>query len=294
MNSAQRNELLSKWIQPSSANEQLQQERAERMVNEAIAAWPAFDDISVKAYAKGSYPNNTNVRYDSDVDIVVECHEVFFYDDIDVYGMNIAPYDGPWGASTWRTEVVAAMCKKFGTSSIDTSGKIAIEISAVPGSRPSIDVVPSFLYRQYKNFGQVEEGSCVYTTDLNQVVNWPNQQLTNGKSKNTITGGRYKRFVRALKNAENTLVDTGAIAPMPSYFMECLVWNVPNNVLQHGDLEQGFRESLAVLYRGVTDIFVRNAWSEPNMIKPLFDEQKWTPEDAEKLLIETWNYLDYE
>lgn len=294
MNSTERNALLSSWIQPSSQNEEQQQERAQRMVEEAIAAKSVLDTVSKKIYAKGSYPNNTNVRNDSDVDIVVECQHPFFSEKASGITLtNTSSYEGVWTRSYWRECIIYALVDKFGASSVDTTGKIAIEIAAVTGSRPSIDVVPSFLYKRSITYDTAIEGTCVWTTDSKKVVNWPNQQLVNGRQKNTDSGGRYKRFVRALKNAENVLAANGAIAELPSYFMECLVWNVDNGILQYGDLEQGFKLTLAEIYGAVTNETRRSTLQEPNKIKPLFGNQKWAPEDAEKLVLEIWGYLDY-
>lgn len=80
------------------------------------------------------------------------------------------------------------------------------------------------------------QGSCVFPSDGGaKIVNWPIQQLdNNGRAFNTRSGGRYKYFVRALKNAENTLVAEGSIDSLPSYFMECLVYNVPASTLASG------------------------------------------------------------
>jgi hypothetical protein len=140
-----------------------------------------------------------------------------------------------------------------------------------------------------------EQGSCVFPKSGAKVVNWPDQQLSNGKTKNVNSGQRYKNYVRALKNAENTLVDEGSIEDLPSYLMECLVYNVPNPTLQLGTLDQGFRETLRWMYLRLDDGTAQEEWVEPNWCKWLFKgTQKWTPADAKQLVLRTWNYLDYE
>ena len=58
---------LSSWTGPSSSTEQDKQARTERMVRAAIDVHPAFTGCQMNVYAKGSYPNNTNVRTESDV-----------------------------------------------------------------------------------------------------------------------------------------------------------------------------------------------------------------------------------
>ena len=53
---------LGRWTKPSSDTEKDKQERTERMVRKAISDHPEFHDCNLTVYAKGSYPNNTNVR----------------------------------------------------------------------------------------------------------------------------------------------------------------------------------------------------------------------------------------
>lgn len=299
MTPVEREALLSRWASPSSPTEKDQQDRAERMVQDAIESWSAFDGVSYTIYTKGSYPNNTNVRADSDVDVVVECHEVFHYD----YESGViadpavgSPYERIWIPARWRSEVGKAMVHAFGSDSVDASGKIAVNISAVTGSRPSADVVPSFHYLRFLDATRrtSHEGSCVFDTTGKKIVNWPAQQLENGRAKNTATGGRYKRFVRALKSAENRLAELGQISDLPSYFMECLVWNVPNDVLTTGtSLSTGFEATLARLWTGL-DGGAAEQWVEPNQLKWLFPTGvKWSIEDGKGLVLATWGYLEY-
>lgn len=295
MTPSEREELLTQWVEPSSDAEQDRQERAERMVNDAIEASPIAGTLH-KVYPKGSYPNETNVRLDSDVDIVVECRECVYYDS----APGVAPpvqksaYAGPWTHGPWRAAVVEALRDCFG-SQVDASGKIAIFIPEVPGSRPSIDVVPSHEYHRYYGHGtyDYDQGSTVWTTDGKQIVNWPDQQLTNGDAKDRDTRGRYKQIVRALKRAENVLVERKTIEEVPSYFMECLVYNVDDAWLTQGTLDTAFRNAIGFLY-GAFEKGGHHAWLEPNRIKPVFgDEQKWTPSDAMTLLNAAWNLMGY-
>lgn len=299
MSAAERTELLGRWIQPSSENEQSQQERAEKMVRQAIADCDGLDGAAVAIYTKGSYPNNTNVRRDSDVDVVVELRDCLYYDYMPgVTGVEPPPppYKGPWNPERWRRAVVDALVAAFGAS-VDTSGKVAINVGAVAGSRPSADVVPSFNYRRYddayRNIRQ--QGSCVFPTDGGgQIINWPQQQLDNGRSLNEATGHRYKKYVRALKNAENSLVLTGDIEELPSYFMECLVFNASPSALAFGDLDDGFRATLLDLWDRLVAEEGTRTMVEPNRMKWLFaDGKKWAVQDGKDLVLATWHYLGH-
>ncbi|SDU16731.1 nucleotidyltransferase domain-containing protein [Jiangella alkaliphila] len=297
---AARQLLLSNWIQPSSANEQQQQERAERMVREAIDGSTAFSGSTLKIYTKGSYPNNTNVRRDSDVDVVVELQDCQYYEYLEgrsPAGRKHSPYVGPWTPATWRSAVRAALEAKFGKDSVDTSGTVAINVSAVPNSRPSADVVPSFAFIRYDDPAGItfHEGSCVFPTDgAQKIQNWPRQQLRNGRNLNDRSGRRYKEYVRALKNAENRLSADQVIKDLPSYFMECLVYNVPVATLKYGSLDDGFRETLAYLWENLDNGVAYADWVEPNELKWLFKgHQKWSVGDGKDLVMAAWNYLGY-
>jgi hypothetical protein len=300
MSASERRELISRWIKPSSDDEQTQQDRAERMIKKAIQASSAFNGSEVLVYTKGSYPNNTNVRRDSDVDVVVELQDCIYFDylpGVTPPSRSSSPYTGSWTQASWRSAVKSALVGYFGTGSVDTTGRIAINISAVPGSRPSADVVPSFDYRRYDDADQrtVHIGSCVFPSDGGaKIVNWPQQQFDNGRSLNTRTGGRYKNYVRALKNVENALVAAREIKDLPSYFMECLVYNVPAATLQSGDLSAGFGASLAYLWTRLEDGTAYDEMVEPNDLKWLFKgHQKWSVEDGKDLILASWKYLSY-
>jgi hypothetical protein len=62
MTAADREALLSKWIKPSSDDEQIKQDRAQRMVTDAVKAHVPLKTASLYVYAKGSYANNTRPR----------------------------------------------------------------------------------------------------------------------------------------------------------------------------------------------------------------------------------------
>jgi len=297
LSETERSALISRWIQPSSESEALRQDRAERMVREAINSHAEFRGVQKQIYAKGSYANNTNVRLDSDVDVVVQCDELFYYDFAPGVAASssttIAGYTGVWTPDAWRTEVCAALINHFGPSGVDHSGNVAILIRERPGSRPSTDVVPSFQYRMHLDGDgrAFHLGSAVHNTSGQRIVNWPQQQMDNGRARNDATGRRYKNYVRALKNAENLLCALGTMKPLPSYFMECLVWNAKNEVMQSGSLTDGFRYTLLDLWNGLASD-VHREWVEPNQIKYLFHPtQKWTPADGLALVQATWKHL---
>ncbi|MEU9230344.1 hypothetical protein AB0D40_39200 [Streptomyces massasporeus] len=268
--------------------------RAERMVRAAISHHTPFRGAKVVVEAKGSYPNNTNVRGDSDVDVKVQLNECYYYDGQSWLAEG-PDYAGPWTKEKLRREVHVALTSYFG--SVDADHNIAFYVPEVPGSRPSADVVPCFKYVLFDRTapGGKYEGSVVFGRDGKKVVNWPELQLVNGRAKNERTSRRYKFVVRVLKNVENDLAAQGVIEALPSYFSECLIYNVPDHIFLDGSLDDAVRESLRAVYGQLASPGME--WKrmvEPNGVKMVFGEgQKWNMQDGLDLIVGAWRYLAY-
>lgn len=286
---------LAGWTGPSSTTEQDKQDRTERMIRDAINAHPAFQTLSRKVYAKGSYANNTNVRSDSDVDVAVECTNLFYYDNTSPdLGTAITPYSGEWSdPQTLRNELIAALRAKFG-SDVDTSGSTAIQVQS-SSSRVEADVVPCFEYRYYYSDSSWVEGARVYKTDGTHVENYSALQLKNGRNKNNRTNQNYKKTVRILKRLENAMVASGAHREVPSFFIECLAYNCPDSVFMASTWKATVEGVLAHIYNeldGAEPTNDNDRWLEVNDTKFLFhSSQKWTRKDARDFAHAGWNYL---
>ena len=204
---------LAGWTGPSSDTEKDKQNRTERMIRQAIDSHEPFNNCSLKVFAKGSYANNTNVRSDSDVDIAVECTEVQYWDESEK-GVRTPgkKYEGIWTPSKLRTELIVALNAKF-PNQVDTTGSTAIQINS-SSARVDADVVPCFSYRYYMKF-ETRTGTKIFKTTGNSVVNYPDQQLENGKAKNNRTGYVYKKGARLLQRIENEMAADGTFCELP-------------------------------------------------------------------------------
>lgn len=290
----QRLGLISKWRNPPGQSEQVRLERAERMVKEAVRQHEPFLGLDITVASKGSYPNNTNVRGDSDVDIMVKLNDPSHTEGPAEWWFG-PRHTGPWTKDKLRQEVHAALVGRFGP--VNADGNLAFFIPEVVNSRPSIDVVPCFKWVVYDPTaaGGRYEGSVVYGRDGKKVINWPELQLANGRAKNTNTKLRYKFVVRVFKNVENDLAAEGVIKPLPSYFSECLIYNVPDSVFLAGEFDDAVRVSLLEVHRQLTSLFGPSRMREPNGMKKLFGPgQKWDEKDARNLITSAWHYLGYE
>ncbi|EPN4952643.1 nucleotidyltransferase domain-containing protein [Vibrio diabolicus] len=284
---------LVKWTGPSSNTEKDKQDRTERMIREAISSHAPFNNCSLKIFAKGSYANNTNVRADSDVDIAVECTEVQYWDESEKGNHPPSqPYEGVWTPTKLRIELISAMTAKF-PGQVDSSGSTAIQINS-SSSRVDADVVPCFSYRYYMNNG-TRDGTKIFKKDGSSIVNYPVQQMEKGTAKNNATGHAYKKGARLLKRIENAMAADGTFRELPSFFMECLAYNCPNEVFSRSTWTERLRGMLFYIWDNLQgDEPDEGRWLEVNECFFLFhSDQKWTRADGREFAKAAWNYFGF-
>jgi hypothetical protein len=291
-------EQLASWTGPSSTTEQEKQERTERMIREAINAHDAFKGFSFSIYAKGSYANNTNVKFESDVDVVVECREVEYWEEFDSSAgghPSGTPYTGEWTPARLRGEVAAALEAKFpGTV---TPGPTAFQVTS-SSARVDADVVPCFTYRLYFTDGSFREGTKLFKSTGGSIENYPKLQLENGRAKNTRTNGFYKNTVRILKRLEGVLVGAGLAEEQASYLLECLIYNCPDEYFMRSSWRAVLRACLADIYNytmAPEPTEESERWLEVNGGKFLFAaRQKWNRSDVHAFASAAWTYMEFE
>lgn len=289
-------ERLGGWTGPSSTTEQDKQERTERMIRKAVRDHAAFNGYDIKVYAKGSYANNTNVKADSDVDIAVQCREVFYWDKAtEGAKSSVSPYKGIWTPTKLRSELSAALEKQF-PGQVDSSGSTAFRINS-NSARVDADVVPCFNYRYYFSSGKYREGAKVFKKDGSSLINYPDQQLANGRAKNNRTKGYYKKAVRIMKRVENAMVLGGAHREVPSFFVECLVYNCPDSVFLEPTWTKTVHGIITHVWthlEGAEPTEDSKRWREVNGCKYLFHSaQAWNRKDGRDFVKAAWNYLGF-
>lgn len=209
---------------------------------------PIQDRLSsgkVEVYLQGSYKNSTNVRADSDVDIIVQLNSTWGRDLSALDSDERQRYDAAYSSATYlwdhfRSDVLAALRAYYDASAI-TEGSKAIRLEA-GSSRLAADIVPALLYRHYRYFRGTTDQS--YTGGIKfyerpgrrEIINYPKTHYENGVTKNAAdrTDGWYKPVIRMFKNARTRLVDQGIVVHdrSPSYFLECLLYNVPDDAFR--------------------------------------------------------------
>lgn len=304
MNATDWDRKFETWKQPSGTDEATKCENAERIIRNAISRSAALNKRDIRVAAHGSYRNNTNVRQNSDVDIYVCCYDTFFHDfshaqdfDKDTVGITPAIYLYP----QFKSELQDALLAAFGPSGV-TPGNKAFDVHANT-YRVDADVVACFEYRRYTtgnkyNGFKYDSGIKFFSASNEEVINWPEQNHSNGTTKNNATNYFYKYVTRIIKRLRYEMADSNisAASAIPSYLVECMVYHLPNTSFQHPTYYNDVRDVLATLYHalkpgGEAD----EAFVEVNERKYLFSwTQPWTRTQAFNFVSATWNYIGFE
>ena len=290
-------ETINGWSEGPGTTEDQKCQNAEQAVKKAIASNAQLKSMDIKVFTQGSYRARTNVRKESDVDICVRLNSTFFTDYAP--GKTNADYglsDSDFTFAAFKDLVGNALTNYFGADSVKRGNK-AFDIHE-NSYRVDADVLPAFKYRRYFSDGSNRylEGIAFNSDQGTRVKNWPEQNYQNGVSKNDETSRYYKRVVRIMKRLRYQMEDDGVAAAknIPSFLVECLVWNVPNSGFFHTTYKQDLRNALAHTFNGTIKEDTCKEWGEINELKYLFrPSQKWSRQGAHAFLSAAWDYVGF-
>jgi hypothetical protein len=213
-------------------------------VKSVLKAGYILRDIDFEVYMHGSYQNDTNINDQPDVDIVVQLNQWFFRDLSELNPDQVAfykqtyPENADYTYDQFWLEIIRTLHRLVDASTITYGYKSDKVYSASKGI--SANLLIGLQHRKYQRFHGLNsqnftEGIQFYSLrDKSWVVNYPKLHYIYGCVKNLPgqTNGWFKPTIRIFKNARNKLVETGKITKnlAPSYFIECLLYNVPNEL----------------------------------------------------------------
>jgi hypothetical protein len=194
-----------------------------------------------KAYSvflQGSYGNDTNIRKESDVDVVIRLDAIFTYDILSLPEAQQAAFKGvhPDAVYThvnFRNDVLKVLTDRF---SDDVEPGVKAVVVNPRHTRRKADVLIATQHRKYSRFDAIGNddkvtGISFHKSDGTRVANYPEQHRANLTAKNQATNEWFKHIVRIFKNARQKIIDEGVLGAgvAPSYYIEGLLYNVPNN-----------------------------------------------------------------
>jgi len=207
-------------------------------VKAALASAANLKKYEYDVYLQGSYGNATNIHGNSDVDVVAELDSAF-YPDVSRLTESERQYHEQTRGTTnftfdgFRDDVQKALEAYYGKNLVTPRNK-CIAVTGASG-RLDADVVPCLEYKLYTRYTQREQpyipGIKFYTrTAPRAVVNYPKPHRDNGVSKNQRVNENYKPTIRIFKNWRDRLIAEKRLKDgiTPSYFVECLIWNIPD------------------------------------------------------------------
>jgi predicted nucleotidyltransferase len=258
-------------------------------------------DKDFEVYLQGSYKNDTNIRGDSDVDIIVQLNSTFRRDLTALSNYEKTLYEQAHSDATYlwenfRADVLQVLRSYYGASSISEGNK-SLKVTGGSGRLPA-DVVVCLQYRKYVQFQSLDnqkyvEGIAFYALGENRwIINFPKPHYINGVNKNSQskTNGWYKPTVRVFKNARTYLLENGVIAEAlaPSYFLECLIYNVPDD-----KFETSYQNTFCNVVNWLVEADFNDLVCQNEQLL-LFGQtpEQWSIQNAKRLtqkLVETWN-----
>ena len=301
-------EMLNEYSQPLSKTEDQYCKNAIRMVSDALKKFgftddgkditPLYDDTyayslqlrsingyrNIKLFVQGSYANNTNVRTQSDVDVAVIQEEVFNIE----YRSSYSSYpqsDADYGFSTtkapmksFKDEVQECLEYVFGSDAERKNKSIKVHGNIY---RKDADVVPCTRYRDYRNDYSKDKnnyvgGIIIFADDGSRIINYPEQHIANGRSKNIVTNYYYKKMVRIMKKMRYLMEDSintsysSAAKGVSSFMLESLLWNIDDKwYLENCNMYRKIYSFKLIINYLIASKNVFKFYKEVNGIKPL-------------------------
>jgi predicted nucleotidyltransferase len=247
-----------------------------QMVRDSLAA-AKLDGMTYTIYPQGSYANKTNIAADSDVDMVIALRSAFYPnmeelkpEEREEYVRHYERSDLTW--QRFRDVVVSALKSNYLVQESSKCAKVRSNLIRLPA-----DVLIALDYKYYTSFPSFEaqasiDGVQFYSSKGTKIINYPKRHITSCRLKNSGTGGRFRPVVRVGKNARNTLISDGEAnvrsGTAPSYFLESLLWNVPDRCYTNG-LEEAYRQVIGWLHENPGQLA---SMDYPNKMGKLFGD----------------------
>lgn len=229
---------LETWSHQGSTTQSSNTYRAFKNVLEADTT--PYASKNFKVFLQGSYGNDTNIYAESDVDIVIRLDDCFHSDLESLTEDEKAAYKQAFNNATYthadfKRDVLSVLTTQCGSAVKAGDKAISIDTN---GSRRKSDVIVATQFRRYFKFRSLDdsefvEGICIFNAAGERIANYPKQHSANLTTKHQNTSMWLKPMARVLKNMRSRMVDDGLITPgvAPSYYLEGLLYNVPNEKL---------------------------------------------------------------
>lgn len=304
-------ESFKSWAKPPTETEEAKGSLAATTISAAVRESPALANRKFEVYATGSYRNNTNVKLASDIDVAIVLTEAVYYQLPPTGSPTLAEIgltDVTYGLVEFRNDVAKALEAKFGVKGV-TAGEKAFNVHET-STRLDADAAVFLEYRRYTG-AKNPDGTWVYLPGAEmrpsgnptlRVINWHRQHYAEGIARNDATKRRFKRITRILKRLRDDMRENGttevkaAALPIPSFLLECLVFNAPDTCfnLVEGSYFEDVKAIVVAQYDATKDDSSCASFVEVSRLKPLFaNGQPWRRAAVHAFLLQAWKHVGF-
>lgn len=228
------------------------------MLHETLNWSSLLDARSYEIFGQGSRVNDTFIEPTSDIDLVLMLKMPFRSNVDNLDGPGTSHFTQcnraePYKWEDFRDDVLTTLSKSY----VVHMGRRCVTIDA-PQSLfgEMVDILLATEYRLYlpspsPGVEIYEQGVFFRDREGRPIVNFPKQHRRNGDQKELRTGGRFKEVVRAAKRVRNLAEQELMIAEdaAPSYLIECLLYNVPDNIYEISSAGEAYNNAIDWLRR---------------------------------------------
>ena len=255
---------------------------------------------SVEIFLQGSYANSTNIKQDSDIDMVICYKNSYFFDtsslsETEEKLFHWTTTTASYRFATFKDGVQECLELTFWKPPHTERKDKCIRVYWNQ-SRVDADIVPCFVHKRFRTHNSTSAEWVEFVSDEGiHSVSFPKQHIQNGENKNIQTKWNYKDVVRILKNCKKELVENGLINDdlISSFFIECLVWNVPDSYFNKSTYLDIVESVLKKLYADMSNEEVASNYAEVNDLFYLIRtwRTKITRQDVIKFLEAAYWYI---
>lgn len=212
---------------------------------------------------QGSYANHTIIHGSSDVDILVRMDNPYKDNKNRLssrlrrrYRNEADYFQGSYSLKDFQQDVLDELQSIYGSNAVERQEKAIVIDSDNCQLSLDVDVVPCQHYRIYTTFNGDQHDEDTYyrgirfkTTDGTEITSFPKRHMDHGEEMNEECNGNYKETVRIFKNARDCLIRHDRLdeGDAPSYFIECLLYNVSAEKFYTNDLQERYANIVTAL-----------------------------------------------
>jgi len=267
------------------------------LVKKAVAKISDLQN-EIDVYVHGSYANATNIFFPSNLEVCVELKLPKY--EFKMTKDYFIKHNLEYGPREFREDLFDALCdvvdrvtrtNNVAGQKCDLTEKCII-IPRHGNLKHAVEILPSVSFVLTEKSGTEFKGVMLYKDDGRpvkegvrpgmEIATFPKLHQRNGQIKDVRTDGNFKRMVRLFKTLKTIAMrenpnDLYLGAGARGYFIECLLFNVPDNLYKGGDLHDVFLRVINYLAHASLHDFACQ-----NLVWHLFStaEEFWNEKDA--------------